>query len=72
MPADRLVSIPAGVSDQQAAATMLQGMTAHYLVYDTYALRRGETALVHAAAGAVGLLLEQIPHNIGARDIATL
>jgi len=72
VPADRLVPIPPGVSDQQAAATMLQGMTAHYLVHDTYALKRGETALVHAAAGGVGLLLVQMAHNIGARVIATV
>ena len=72
IPADRLVSIPAGVSDQQAAAAMLQGMTAHYLLYDTYPLKRGETALVHAAAGGVGLLLVQMAHNIGARVIATV
>ncbi|HEV2397739.1 MAG TPA: quinone oxidoreductase [Candidatus Sulfotelmatobacter sp.] len=70
--ADRLVPIPAGVSDQQAAATMLQGMTAHYLSHDTYPLKRGETALVHAAAGGVGLLLVQMCHNIGARVIATV
>jgi NADPH2:quinone reductase len=72
VPADRLVPIPTGVSDQQAAATMLQGMTAHYLVYDTFPLKRGETALVHAAAGGVGLLLVQMAHNIGARVIATV
>lgn len=72
VPADRLVPIPAGVTDQQAAATMLQGMTAHYLAYDTYPLKRGETALVHAAAGGVGLLLVQLAHNIGARVIATV
>ena len=70
--ADRLVHIPAGVSDQQAAATMLQGMTAHYLLYDSHPLKRGETALVHAAAGGVGLLLVQMAHNIGARVIATV
>ncbi len=70
--ADRLVPIPAGVTDQQAAAAMLQGMTAHYLAYDTYPLKRGETALVHAAAGGVGLLLTQMAHNIGARVIATV
>ena len=70
--ADRLVPIPAGVSDQQAAAAMLQGMTAHYLAYDTHPLKRGETALVHAAAGGVGLLLVQMAHNIGARVIATV
>jgi NADPH2:quinone reductase len=70
--ADRLVPIPAGVSEQQAAALMLQGMTAHYLSHDTYPLKRGETALVHAAAGGVGLLLVQMAHNIGARVIATV
>jgi len=72
VPAERLVPIPAGVTDQQAAAAMLQGMTAHYLSHDTYPLKRGETALVHAAAGGVGLLLVQMAHNIGARIIATV
>ena len=70
--AHRLVPIPGGVTDQQAAAAMLQGMTAHYLAYDTYPLNRGETALVHAAAGGVGLLLVQMAHAIGARVIATV
>jgi len=72
VPADKLVPIPQGVSDHQAAAAMLQGMTAHYLSHDTYPLKRGETALVHAAAGGVGLLLVQMSHNIGARVIATV
>lgn len=72
IPADRLVPIPAGVTDQQAAAAMLQGMTAHYLSHDTYPLKRGETALVHAAAGGVGLLLVQMAHHIGARVIGTV
>ena len=72
VPADRLVTIPQGVSEQQAAAAMLQGMTAHYLSHDTYPLKRDETALVHAAAGGVGLLLVQMAHNIGARVIATV
>ncbi|MGA7907280.1 MAG: quinone oxidoreductase [Candidatus Sulfotelmatobacter sp.] len=72
VPADRLVAIPQGVSDHEAAAAMLQGMTAHYLSHDTYPLKRGETALVHAAAGGVGLLLTQMAHNIGARVIATV
>jgi NADPH:quinone reductase len=72
VPVDRLVPIPRGVSDEQAAAVMLQGMTAHYLSHDTYPLKRGETALVHAAAGGVGLLLVQMAHNIGARVIATV
>lgn len=72
VPADRLVAIPTGVSDSQAAAAMLQGMTAHYLCHDTYPLKRGETALVHAAAGGVGLLLVQMAHDIGARVLATV
>ena len=72
VPADRVVPVPAGVSERQAAAAMLQGMTAHYLSHDTYPLRRGETALVHAAAGGVGLLLVQMAHQIGARVIATV
>lgn len=70
--ADRLVKIPAGVNDREAAATMLQGMTAHYLTRDTYPLQKGETALIHAAAGGVGLLLVQMAHQIGARVIATV
>ena len=72
VPADRLVPIPQAVSDQQAAAAMLQGMTAHYVSHDSYQLKQGETALVHAAAGGVGLLLVQMAHNIGARVIATV
>ena len=71
VPADRLVLLPPGISEQQAAAAMLQGMTAHYLVYDTYPLKKGETGLIHAAAGGVGLLLVQMAKNIGARVIAT-
>ena len=70
--ADRLVPIPSSVTDQQAAATMLQGMTAHYLLYDSHPLKKGETALVHAAAGGVGLLLVQMAHHLGARVIATV
>src|SRR6202140_4938387 len=72
VPGDRLVPIPDGVTDQQAAAAMLQGMTAHYLSHDTYPLKRGETALVHAAAGGVGLLLVQMAHHIGARGMGTV
>jgi NADPH2:quinone reductase len=72
VPADRLVKIPDGVSERQAAAAMLQGLTAHYLVYDTYRLKKGETTLIHAAAGGVGLLLVQMAHNIGARIIGTV
>lgn len=70
--ADRVVQIPGGISDQQAAAVMLQGMTAHYLVYSTYPLKAGETALIHAAAGGVGLLLVQMAKNLGARVIGTV
>jgi NADPH:quinone reductase len=72
VPADRAVTIPQGINEQQAAAAMLQGMTAHYLSHDTYHLKKGDTALVHAAAGGVGLLLVQMAHNIGARVIGTV
>ncbi len=72
VPSDRLVAIPGGVTDRQAAAAMLQGMTAQYLSYSTYPLKAGDTALVHAAAGGVGLLLVQMAHNIGARVIGTV
>ncbi len=72
VPTDRLVRVPAGITDHQAAAAMLQGMTAHYLVNSTYPLKKGETALIHAAAGGVGLLLVQMAKNIGARVIATV
>jgi len=69
--ATRLVKIPDGLSFEQAAAAMLQGMTAHYLLNSTYKLQRGETALIHAAAGGVGRLLVQMAKKIGARVIAT-
>jgi NADPH2:quinone reductase len=72
VPADRLVLLPPGITEQQAAAAMLQGITAHYLVHDTFPLKKGETALIHAAAGGVGLLLVQMAKNIGARVIATV
>jgi NADPH2:quinone reductase len=72
VPGERLVPVPQGVSDQQAASAMLQGTTAHYLIYDTFPLKRGQTALIHAAAGGVGSLLVQMAHNIGARVIATV
>ena len=71
-PIEGLVPIPPGVTDQDAAAAMLQGMTAHYLCYDTYALKKGETVLIHAAAGGVGLLLVQMAHHLGARVIGTV
>jgi len=71
VPAARLVRIPDGVEFEDAAAAMLQGMTAHYLTHSTYKLQKGDTALVHAAAGGVGLLLVQMAKRIGARVIAT-
>jgi NADPH2:quinone reductase len=70
-PADRLVRLPAGVAEDVAAAAMLQGMTAHYLCRSTYAVRPGDVALVHAAAGGVGLLLLQMLREIGATTIGT-
>ena len=71
VPAERLVKIPAELDFEQAAAAMLQGMTAHYLCHSTYPIKNGETALIHAAAGGVGLLLVQIAKRLGARVIAT-
>jgi NADPH2:quinone reductase len=70
-PSDRVVRVPEGITDQQAAAAMLQGMTAHYLVNGAYPLKKGETSLIHAAAGGVGLLLVQMARSIGARVIGT-
>nr|WP_255604456.1 quinone oxidoreductase [Oscillochloris sp. ZM17-4] len=62
---------PEGVDLSLAAAVLLQGMTAHYLVYSTYPIKAGDTCLIHAAAGGVGLLLTQIASRAGARVIAT-
>jgi NADPH2:quinone reductase len=72
VPAARLVVLPAGVSTKQGAAVMLQGMTAHYLACSTYPLKPGDSCLVHAAAGGVGLLLCQIAKLRGARVIGTV
>ena len=71
VPASRLIKIPEGLDFEQAAAAMLQGMTAHYLLNSTYPLKKDETALIHAAAGGVGLLLVQMAKKIGARVIGT-
>ena len=71
-PAERLVPLPDRVSTRQAAAAMLQGMTAQYLTTSTFPLERGQTCLVHAAAGGVGLLLCQMAKRAGARVIATV
>jgi len=71
-PADHVVPIPAGIDSRQAAAIMLQGMTAHYLACSTFELKPGDSALVHAAAGGVGLLLIQIAKLKGARVLGTV
>jgi NADPH2:quinone reductase len=70
-PPELLVHVPAGVDDETAAATMLQGMTAQYLVHGTRQTRAGDHALVHAAAGGVGLLLVQVLKAAGARVLGT-
>ncbi len=70
--ATRLVRIPDGLDFERSAAVMLQGMTAHYLCRSTYPLQAGQTALIHAAAGGVGLLLVQMAKRIGARVIGTV
>ena len=71
-PAAQTVRLPEGITTTTAAALMLQGMTAHYLACDTFPLKAGDTALVHAGAGGVGLLLTQIAKKRGARVIATV
>jgi NADPH:quinone reductase len=72
VPAARLVQVPDGIDTKSAAAAMLQGMTAHYLAHSTYPLKAGDTALVHAAAGGVGLLLVQMAKKCGARVFGTV
>lgn len=70
-PAEKVVKLPDGITTSQAAALMLQGMTVHYLTHSTYPLKSGDTALVHAAAGGVGLLMVQVAKKLGARVIGT-
>jgi NADPH2:quinone reductase len=72
VPAWRLAPLPANIDARSGAALMLQGMTAHYLTHSTYPLKKGESALVHAAAGGVGLLLIQIAKQLGATVIGTV
>jgi NADPH:quinone reductase len=72
VPATQLVKVPDGLTPEKAAAVMLQGMTAHYLAYSTWPLRKGETALIHAGAGGVGLLLTQMATRLGAHVITTV
>jgi NADPH:quinone reductase len=71
-PAERVVPIPDGIADATAAAALLQGMTAHYLLRDSYPVKAGDTVLVHAAAGGMGLLLTQLASRSGARVIGTV
>ena len=71
MPADKLVKIPAGVSDQQAASMMLKGMTAQYLIRRTFRVKPGDTILMHAAAGGVGSIVCQWAKHLGATVIGT-
>jgi NADPH2:quinone reductase len=71
-PAAQLVKVPEGLTPEQAAAALLQGMTAHYLAYSTFPLKAGDTALIQAGAGGVGLLLTQMATWIGARVITTV
>ena len=72
MPADRLVVLPDGISDEQAAAMMLKGMTAQYLLRRTYRVQSGQTILFHAAAGGVGLIACQWARHLGATVIGTV
>ncbi|HUJ24876.1 MAG TPA: quinone oxidoreductase [Myxococcales bacterium] len=71
IPAARLVPVPQGVSSRDAAAAMLQGMTAHYLVNDTFPLKKGQVCVIHAAAGGVGQLFCQLARKAGAEIIGT-
>jgi NADPH2:quinone reductase len=72
IPADRLVRLPSGIDDQRAAAMMLKGLTAQYLLRQTYRVKRGDTILLHAAAGGVGTILSQWARHLGATVIGTV
>jgi NADPH2:quinone reductase len=72
VPSDKLVKVPEAIGFPEAAAAMLQGMTAHYLALDTYPIKKGDTVLIHAAAGGVGQLLVQVAKRRGARVLATV
>ena len=72
VPLSRLIAVPEGVTSRQAAAAMLQGMTAHYLAHATYPIQPDDTVLVHAGAGGVGLLLIQMAKRLGARVFSTV
>ena len=72
VPADRMVKIPSGISDEQAASMMLKGMTVHYLIHSTFKVKKGDTVLWHAAAGGVGLIAGQWLKKLGANTIGTV
>jgi len=72
VPAERVVKIPKGISDEQAASMMLKGMTVHYLIHSTYKVKKGDTVLWHAAAGGVGLIAGQWLKKLGAIGIGTV
>lgn len=71
-PVSDLLHIPASLSFEQAAAVLTQGLTAHYLAYSTYPIQRGDTVLIHAGAGGMGLLLTQVAKRLGARVLTTV
>ena len=71
VPADRMVKLPQGISDEQAASMMLKGLTVHYLIHSTYPVKKGDTVLWHAAAGGVGLIACQWLKALGVTIIAT-
>ena len=71
-PASDLLKVPEGISFDQAAAVLTQGLTAHYLAYSTYPMQRGDTVLIHAGAGGMGLLLTQVAKRLGARVLTTV
>ena len=72
VPADRLVKIPKGISDEQAASMMLKGLTVHYLIFSTYKVKKGDTVLWHAAAGGVGTIACQWLKKLGVTTIGTV
>src|SRR5687767_2907100 len=72
VPAERLVKLPNGISDEQAASMLLKGMTVHYLIHSTYKVKKGDTVLWHAAAGGVGLIAGQWLKKLGVTAIGTV
>ena len=72
VPAERVVKVPKGISDEQAASMLLKGMTVHYLIFSTYKVKKGETVLWHAAAGGVGLIAGQWLKKLGVTTIGTV